>query len=160
MGQPKSSSQKPLKSSIDKKSWRKSWRETWKETLASLGLTTTSPPASASAAIPEDNIFVPIAQDNILPQIPIGRHHPVPRTGIEDEDRPLHTNKFYANAFLGGQDHPVWTQPYSIWWGKGNCNGQFPTWGMIVGHVEEGDLNIADGDPAPVSKSRKSARGS
>jgi endo-1,3(4)-beta-glucanase len=103
--------------------------------------------------MPEDNVFVPIAQDSILPQIPIGRHHPVPRTGIEDDDRrTLHTNKFYANAFLGGQSHPIWTQPYSMWWGKGDTNdGQFPTWGMNVGHIEDGDLAIAEGDPAPVS---------
>jgi len=153
MGHPQLWSQKPLKSSTDKEeSRRKSWRETLKETLTSLKLTTTSPTtnANATAVIPEDNIFVPIAQDSILSQIPIGMHHPVPRTGIEEKDRPLHTNKFYANTFLGGQGHPIWTQPYSIWWGKGSSEGQFPTRGMSVGHVEEGDLIIADGDPAPV----------
>jgi endo-1,3(4)-beta-glucanase len=108
------------------------WRETWKDTLTSFGLTTT-----ASQTLPTDNIFAPIAADDILPQIPIGRHHPVPRKGIEDdEDQTLHPNKFYANAFLGNQDQPIWTHPYSIWWGKGHDeDGQYPTWGMSIGYV-------------------------
>lgn len=118
-----------------------------KNTVTSFGKSTT-----AAGQVPEDNIFVPITQDNILPQIPIGRHHPVPRNGIEDnEDRTLHPNKFYANAFLGNQDMPVWTHPYSIWWGKGrNQEGQYPTWGMNIGHSEADDVIMPDGDPAQV----------
>lgn len=100
--------------------------------------------------IPPDNIFVPIQADDILPQIPIGDHHPVPRTGIEDEkDRTLHTNSFYANAFLGAQNQPVWTHPYSLWWGQGT--GTLQTWGMNVGHVEEVDLLFEGGEPPKVS---------
>jgi endo-1,3(4)-beta-glucanase len=79
----------------------------------------------------------------------------VPKTGIEDdEDRTLHTNKFYANAFLGNQDMPVWTHPYSVWWGKGHTqDGQFPTWGMNIGHIEEEMVVMPPGDPAQVCTS-------
>ncbi|KAF2274098.1 endo-1,3(4)-beta-glucanase 1 precursor [Westerdykella ornata] len=106
-------------------------------------------PTPATAFIPEDNIFVPIQQDNVLPQIPIGRSHPVARKGIIDGDhRTLHTNKFYANAFLGNQDMPIWTHPYSVWWGKGQANGQYPTWGMSIGHADEQDIVMPEGDPA------------
>lgn len=95
---------------------------------------------------------MPIQADDILPQIPISDHHPVPRTGIEDNgDRPLHTNKFYANAFLGGQNQPIWTHPYFVWWGKGSQElGTLQTWGVNVGHVEEGDLQYGDGEAPKV----------
>ncbi|KAH6632996.1 endo-1,3(4)-beta-glucanase 1 precursor [Boeremia exigua] len=111
----------------------------------------TNPP-SKSPDIPPDNIFVPIQPDAILPQIPIGDHHPVPRTGIEDpHSRTLHTNGFYANAFLGGQNQPVWTHPYSVWWGKGAQDvGVLQTWGMNVGCVEEGDVEYGPGEPPKV----------
>jgi endoglucanase Acf2 len=101
--------------------------------------------------IPSDNIFVPIQADNIPPQVPIGVQHPVPRKGIEDDEyRTLHTNKFYANAFLGEQNQPVWTHPYAIWWGKGGRDGGFPSWGMNVGHNEESDLVYGSAEPATV----------
>ncbi|OAL06307.1 endo-1,3(4)-beta-glucanase 1 precursor [Phaeosphaeriaceae sp. SRC1lsM3a] len=105
--------------------------------------------ASTNADIPPDNIFVPIQQDDILSQIPIGRHHPVPRKGVEDDDtRTMHTNKFYANAFLGDQNEPIWTHPYSLWWGKGVTNpGLLKSVGLCVSHVEESDLEYGTGDP-------------
>lgn len=131
-------------SSSEKVTGKESWRQTLK---VGFGIRTT-----AVAAAPEDNVFVPIQGDNILPQIPIGRHHPVPRKGIEDdEDTTLHTNKFYANAFLGNQDQPIWTQPYSLWWGKGlTQQGQFPTWGMNIGHVEEDEVVMPPENPPQV----------
>ncbi|KAF2643556.1 endo-1,3(4)-beta-glucanase 1 precursor [Massarina eburnea CBS 473.64] len=101
---------------------------------------------------PTDNIFVPIQEDNILPQIPIGTYHPVPRKGVEDSDlRTLNTNKFYANAFLGEQNQPIWTHPYYLWWQKGKNvvdMGGLATWGMCVGHSELGDVIYGPGDPA------------
>ncbi|KAI8935583.1 hypothetical protein NX059_008149 [Plenodomus lindquistii] len=102
--------------------------------------------------IPPDNIFVPIQQDNILPQVPIGQHHPVPRRGIEDDDkRTLHTNKFYANAFLRKQNQPIWTHPYSVWWGKGWSEpGLLQAYGMNVTHAEEQDIVYGPGDPTNV----------
>jgi endo-1,3(4)-beta-glucanase len=108
-----------------------------------------------SPTLPADTIFTSIQKDDILPQVPIGRHHPVPRTGIEDDDmRTLHTNGFYANAFLGKQNQPVWTHPYSLWWGSGWANvGLLQTEGMCVSHVEETDLVFEPGDPAKVGLS-------
>ncbi|KAH4954799.1 hypothetical protein HBH70_188430 [Parastagonospora nodorum] len=111
---------------------------------------TPSSSSSAVVEIPPDNIFIRIQEDNILPQIPIGRHHPVPRTGVEDDDkRTMNTNKFYANVFLGKQNRPVWTQPYAVWWGKGRDEpGMMKSFGMCVSHVEESDLIYGEGDPA------------
>jgi endo-1,3(4)-beta-glucanase len=125
------------------------WRSTRKGILNALSHSTST---LAISEIPADNIFVPIQQDNILAQIPIGRHHPVPRKGIEDdEDRTLQTNTFYANAFLGKQNQPIWTHPYSIWWGMGwDEPGTVQTWGMCVSHIEEKDLLYGDRDPASV----------
>lgn len=131
-----------------KDSWIGTLNNTRKGILNHFGYST----AASSDEIPPDNIFVPIQPDKILPQIPIGRHHPVARKGIEDNDlRALHTNKFYANAFLGEQNQPVWTHPYSIWWGKGWAEqGLVQTVGMNVAHVEEADLGFGEGDPAKV----------
>jgi endo-1,3(4)-beta-glucanase len=114
--------------------------------------TTTTTPIPTAPIVPTDNIFIPIQTDIILPQIPIGEQHPVPRKGIEDDEyRTLHTNKFYANAFLGEQNQPVWTHPYVLWWGKGGKGfGGFASWGMNVGHCEEGDVEYGDGVPAKV----------
>ncbi|KAF2243824.1 glycoside hydrolase family 81 protein [Trematosphaeria pertusa] len=143
MGKPHSTLQPPS----SKNSSRLALYQTLNNTFASIQ----SPPSTtATNPIPADNIFVPIQQDNILPQIPIGNHHPVPRKGIEDNDtRTLHTNKFYANAFLGEQNQPVWTHPYSIWWGKGGKElGYFPTWGMNVAFVHAADVVFGEGDPA------------
>ena len=102
--------------------------------------------------VPPDDIFTPIQKDDILGQIPIGRHHTVPLTGIEDDDlRTFQTNGFYANTFLGKQNQPVWTHPYSIWWGKGWVDaGLLQTFGMCVSHIEESDLVYEPGHPAKV----------
>jgi endo-1,3(4)-beta-glucanase len=126
----------------------RSWHEFKRSILTSF---TNTPPAVTSE-IPPDNIFVPIQQDSILPQIPIGDHHPVPRTGIEDDNlRTLHTNKFYANAFLGAQNQPITTHLYTIWWGKGvQEQGLLQTWGMNISHVEEADVLYGPGNPAKV----------
>ena len=125
----------------------RTWREHRRDILTSFGYRTAD--GTASDEMPPDNIFVPIQADDILPQIPIRNHHPVPRTGIEDDDlQTLHTNSFYADAFLGEQDQPIWTHPYSIWWGKGSQDpGTLQTWGMNVGHVEEVDLQYGPGEP-------------
>ncbi|KAK7179783.1 glycosyl hydrolase family 81 protein [Paraphaeosphaeria sporulosa] len=119
-----------------------------RSTLSStFRLTPTATPTTK--AIPTDNIFVPIQADDVLGQIPIHIKHPLPRLGIEDsQDKPIQTNRFYANAFLGKQDQPIWTQPYFMWWGKGGSNPhQFPTWGMNIGHDESGDYEFGPGNP-------------
>ncbi|KAF1936123.1 endo-1,3(4)-beta-glucanase 1 precursor [Clathrospora elynae] len=145
---PTSSTTGPTKPKDSKReAWKGSWRDTRNGIMTSFGYSTTNIIPDEN---PPDNIFVPIQRDDILPQVPIGRHHPVPATGIEDDDlKTLHTNKFYANAFLGKQNQPVWTQPYSVWWGKGWVEGgSVQTWGMNVGHVEEADLAYGPGEPA------------
>jgi endo-1,3(4)-beta-glucanase len=128
----------------------KPYTSTWQGILDSFGHTSVR---AGAAEIPPDNIFVPIQQDNILPSIPIGRHHPVPKKGVEDDDtRTMNTNKFYVNAFLGDQGQAIWTHPYSIWWGRGwEGSERISTWGMCITHTEENDLEYGTGDPADVS---------
>lgn len=135
---------------VESKEVPRTWRGHRRDILTSFGYKTTA--ADASDETPPDNIFVPIQADDILSQIPISNHHPVPRKGIEDNDlRTLHTNSFYAHAFLGEQNQPIWTHPYSIWWGKGSQEpGMLQTWGLNVGHVEEADLQYGPGDPPKV----------
>jgi endo-1,3(4)-beta-glucanase len=112
--------------------------------------------STAPTEIPPDNIFVPTQADSILSQIPIGRHHPVPKNGVEDDDRrTMNTNKFYANAFLGEQDKAIWTHPYSVWWGKGiEEPGKLKSMGLCISHAEESDLEYGPGDPTNVSISQ------
>jgi endo-1,3(4)-beta-glucanase len=63
----------------------------------------------------------------------------------------MHTNKFYANAFLGEQNQPIWTHPYSVWWGKGvDETGKLKSMGLCIGHTEERDVEYGPGDPASV----------
>jgi endo-1,3(4)-beta-glucanase len=120
------------------------WRDTRRDVFTYVGYKTTA--AASANEVPPDNIFVPIQPDDI----------PVARRGVEDDDlRTLHTNKFYANAFLGEQNQPIWTHPYSIWWGKGGQEqGMLQTWGMNVAHVEEADLQYGPGDPPKVRLTR------
>lgn len=136
---------------VDSKMVARTWRQHRKSLLSSFGYSTTT--AAIDDDTPPDNIFVPIQADDILPQIPISNHHPVPRKGIEDADsRTLHTNSFYANAFLGEQNQPIWTHPYFMWWGKGSQeSGVLQTWGWNVGHGEVADLQYGPGDPPKVS---------
>jgi endo-1,3(4)-beta-glucanase len=140
----------------DSSNWPESnWLNTWLYNRKQNILNSFGHPATTSTndEIPPDNIFVPIEEDDILSQIPIGRHHPVPRKGVEDDDtRTMHTNKFYANAFLGEQNQPIWTHPYSVWWGKGVGNPDvLKSMGLCVCHTEESDLDYGPGDPASVS---------
>lgn len=39
-------------------------------------------------------------------------------TGVNNGGSAIHTNKFYANLFLGEQQEPVYCQPYSVWWSQ------------------------------------------
>lgn len=82
----------------------------------------------------------------------------MPRKGIEDNEyAKLHTNSFYANAFLGEQNQPIWTHPYVLWWGKGGKEvGSFSTWGMNVGHSPIEDVVYGAGEPAKVCRARPS----
>ena len=134
----------------------RTWREYRRDIATFFGYEVTT--TVNGNETPPDNIFVPIQADDILPQIPISNHHPIPRKGIEnDGSRTLHTNKFYANSFLGEQNQPIWTHPYSIWWSKGSQEQELlQTWGMSVGHVEDADLQYGPGDPPKVKYHRSS----
>ena len=112
--------------------------------LKPLGTTTKgkrdpSPTENALAvrqAAPAANIFaVPIGTDGPPSMISRRSDHPVPRTGlVRSSSGPIHTNKFYANLFLGERKAPVYTLPYAISWARGT--GATASWGMAVSHVE------------------------
>ncbi|KAF2742694.1 glycoside hydrolase family 81 protein [Sporormia fimetaria CBS 119925] len=101
------------------------------ETLAPIDSSLAPGPTEPSGTV-DRNIFVPMASDAPPPQIPARNDHLVEKLGILDGDVPIETNKFYANFFLGDQDNPVWTHPYSLAWAKGRGE----TWGIAIAHVE------------------------
>ncbi|CAN6674358.1 glucan endo-1,3-beta-D-glucosidase 1 [Trichomonascus vanleenenianus] len=50
---------------------------------------------------------------------------------VQGDNKPIETNKFYANMLLDGAQHlPVYTFPYSVWWSN---DTNFP--GMAVSYV-------------------------
>lgn len=79
------------------------------------------------------DIFEPVALGPIPSQIPSRGDHPQPRLGI-NQNTPIETNKFYANAFLGSQGSPIFVHPYSLQWAKGFGNAL--SWGMSVSHID------------------------
>lgn len=83
-----------------------------------------------------ENIFQKALSKDAPPSMIASRpDHPVKRLGIApQEGRPISTNKFYANFFLGGQNHATWTHPYSMLWSKGG--GSSKSWGLAVTHIE------------------------
>jgi len=83
-----------------------------------------------------------MAADAPPSQIPVRNDHPQKPNNIFNKDRPIETNKFYANLFLGTQTNPVWTHPYSLAWAKGRGN----TWGLAVTHVERNQFAWGPGD--------------
>ncbi|WPH00242.1 Hypothetical protein R9X50_00306500 [Acrodontium crateriforme] len=98
-----------------------------------------SPTAVANTtALTADNIFQPIATEVPPAQISSRADHPVARLGIQSQSGALETNKFYANFFLGGQNQPTWTHPYSVGWSKGQ--GSTKSWGLSVSHIERNQL--------------------
>jgi endo-1,3(4)-beta-glucanase len=111
-------------------------------------------PAVAQCML-QPNIFTPLPDEP--PPIASRPDHPVPRKGIcirntpvhevhqaplipRAPSQPLHTNKFYANFFLGEQSNSVWTQPYSLQWCRGGGNAQ--SWGLGISHVEREQIAL------------------
>lgn len=84
----------------------------------------------SSAGPTAANIFVPVATDAPPSVIGTRSDHPVPRLGVQSQNTPIETNKFYANFFLGSQTAGTWTHPYSVAWSKGG--GATQSWGMTV----------------------------
>jgi endo-1,3(4)-beta-glucanase len=101
-------------------------------------LTPTAPATSVTTTVSQgstsDNIFQPVATDAPPSVIGSRSDHPVPRLGIQPQDAPIGTNKFYANFFLGSQTSGTWTHPYSVAWSKGGGSSQ--SWGMSIQHID------------------------
>ncbi|CCJ30282.1 unnamed protein product, partial [Pneumocystis jirovecii] len=80
------------------------------------------------------NVFQPITE---RPPLSIFENvtHPLQPKSIFDGDltKPIHTNKFYANFFLGTQEFPTYLDPYVVTWVPGNYSG------ITVSHVFASD---------------------
>jgi endo-1,3(4)-beta-glucanase len=87
-----------------------------------------------NTAMPSSDIFQAVDTDAPPSIIGTRSDHPVARLGIQPQNSPLSTNKFYANFFLGSQTAPTWTHPYSLAWAKGG--GSARSWGMSVSHID------------------------
>ncbi|CCD26019.2 endo-1,3(4)-beta-glucanase NDAI_0G02440 [Naumovozyma dairenensis CBS 421] len=55
----------------------------------------------------------------------------------------LHTNKFYANLFLGNQTCPIWTHPYSLWFSK-----EQDSLGIAINHIKASQRVFSDEIPS------------
>jgi len=92
------------------------------------------------------NIFDSITTDAPPAQITSRSNHPLPRQGIVNSTRPIGTNKFYANFFLGTRGQGTWTHPYSVSWAQGN--GETGSWGIAVSQVDRNRTVYGPGSPA------------
>ncbi|KAI9838364.1 MAG: hypothetical protein M1819_005632 [Sarea resinae] len=92
-----------------------------------------------------NNIFVPVATGPLPAVIGSRSDHPVPRQGIIQDGKPISTNKFYANLFLGNQNQGAWTHPYSLSWAKGTGNAG--SWGLSISHIEPTQRAYGPGNP-------------
>jgi endo-1,3(4)-beta-glucanase len=74
--------------------------------------------------------------DTAAPPSMFGRKtdHPVSKAGIISQSSPIGTNKFYSNFYLGNQQQPVYTFPYSLTWAAGT--GPAASWGMAISHID------------------------
>jgi endo-1,3(4)-beta-glucanase len=105
-----------------------------KTTIAATG-TPTAVPASVKLSPVSGNIFQPVATDAPPSVFKVRGDHPVRKLGIQVQNSPVSTNKFYANFFLGSQTAPSWTHPYSVAWSKGG--GVTKSWGMTIQHIDD-----------------------
>lgn len=97
-------------------------------------VTSTAPTGPNNIIMTSQNIFQPVATDAPPSVISSRPDHPVPRLGIQPQNSPIGTNKFYANFFLGSQTAAAWTHPYSVSWSKGG--GVSKSWGMSISHID------------------------
>lgn len=89
----------------------------------------------AESAASSDIFRHPIATGAPSAKFEERKDHPVPRLGVTGNG-PHHTNKFYANFYLGNQSAPTYLHPYSVAWARGQ--GATPSWGLSVSHIEAG----------------------
>ncbi|KAG5436918.1 hypothetical protein PCANB_001328 [Pneumocystis canis] len=70
-------------------------------------------------------------------------YHPLHPLSIHHNDlgKPIQTNKFYANLFLGSQEFPAYLDPYVLTWKPKKYSG------ITVSHVDDSQKVFADGDP-------------
>ncbi|KAF4457326.1 hypothetical protein F53441_716 [Fusarium austroafricanum] len=64
--------------------------------------------------------------------------------GVDNNDDPIQTNKFYANFFVNNQDNATWTHPYSVWWSSDPVKQGH---GMSISHTDRRDFIYGPGDP-------------
>jgi len=86
----------------------------------------------------------PISVDSPPALFPRRDGHPVQPKGVSSA-RPIQTNKFYSNLYLGSQGQGVWTLPYVVWVDKNPLS-----WGLSISHTEARQLAFGpDGADPP-----------
>ncbi|OJD21817.1 hypothetical protein ACJ73_06842 [Blastomyces percursus] len=95
-------------------------------------------PSPKPPSMSGQNIFEPINRDPIPQNIPSRDDHPLKRDNISDTQGPVHTNKFYANFFIGSQANYGFVQPYAVGWAKGT--GSVKSYGLTISHTEANQL--------------------
>ncbi|KAF2432715.1 endo-1,3-beta-glucanase [Tothia fuscella] len=109
--------------------------------LSSASVLASSRPVATASA----NIFASTGTNAPPQNIGFRSDHKALPLGVTPQNEPLHTNKFYANLYLGNQSNPVWTHPYSVVWAKGG--GNTGSWGFSVSHVERDMISYGQNNP-------------
>ncbi|KAF5542389.1 glycosyl hydrolase family 81 [Fusarium napiforme] len=90
-----------------------------------------------------ENVFVKISHDTPI-LVPSRADHPQKPVGVDNENNPIQTNKFYANFFANNQDNATWTHPYSVWWSNDTVKQGH---GLSISHMDRHDFIYGPGDP-------------
>ncbi|KAK2000546.1 family 81 glycosyl hydrolase [Colletotrichum falcatum] len=101
-------------------------------------------PHAADRKRDSGDVFVRLSHDRPI-LVPTRDDHPQAPVGVEVDDGPIQTNKFYANLLAGEQDNPAWTHPYSVWWSHDTASHGH---GLSVSHTGRGGFVYGPGDPA------------
>ncbi|KAF5606197.1 glycosyl hydrolase family 81 [Fusarium subglutinans] len=64
--------------------------------------------------------------------------------GVDNNNNPIQTNKFYANFFANNQNNATWTHPYSIWW---SSDPPKQGHGLSISHTDRRDFIYGPGNP-------------
>ncbi|KAK0376064.1 glycosyl hydrolase family 81 [Colletotrichum limetticola] len=90
-----------------------------------------------------DNVFVKISHDRPI-LVPSRADHPQKPVGVDNNDNPIQTNKFYANFFANNQDNATWTHPYSVWWSNDTVKQGH---GLSISHTDRRNFIYGPGEP-------------